>query len=152
MAGVAPLDLARPGRALARFLVLPFFYLPLFPSCVCHLPILSPQLLPSFCSPSRGIPSFSPTSLSSAGALEFSPGLRSKVVFFKIKEAVSPFVFKPSRLSDLGLQLMVCFLVFLFVVIAKRPSGIQIEWVKQTWEKGLVKGKAAGLSGTGTPR
>lgn len=62
VAGVAPLDLAGPGRALARFGVLPpLFCLPLFPSCVCRLPILCPQLLPSFCSPSRGISFFLPS-------------------------------------------------------------------------------------------
>lgn len=92
-----------------------FSIFPCSPSCVCHLQILSPQLLPSSYSPSRGIPSFSPTSPSSTRALEFSPGLGSKVVF----EAVSPFVFKPSRLSDLGLLLIVGFLVFCLLLLLK---------------------------------
>lgn len=43
------------------------------------------------------------------------------------------------------------FSVVVVVVVAKRPSGIQIECVKQTWEKGLIKGKVAGLSSTGVP-
>lgn len=43
MAGVAPLDLSRPGRALARFLVLPFFYLPLFPQLCLPPPDSQPS-------------------------------------------------------------------------------------------------------------
>lgn len=34
-------------------------------------------------------------------------------------EAVSPFVFKPSRLSDLGLLLIVGFLVFCLLLLLK---------------------------------
>lgn len=43
VAGVAPLDLARPGRALAHFLVLPFFYLPLFPQLCLPPPDSQPS-------------------------------------------------------------------------------------------------------------